>query len=356
MNSWKLYSASTKDIIEAMLADLELAKTSVDLEQYSLWDDNVGKRFLKLFERKNKEGVKIRLICDAFGSFPLFASNYVSKLQEQGIEIVKFNPIRPWSFFSFFYRNHKKTMIIDSKISWIGGVGLKNKFFDFRDTQLRLEGKIAEEMQRGFDHLWSIAQEGNFKKQLRRMEMEQSNENFHILTNGPAVHQKEVLNWLQAKISSAEKNIYITTPYFIPSKDLLSSLANKAKKGVDVRILYRGKNDDNLSGLSAASYFHQALNSGIRIYKYMPQILHVKTITIDDKYASVGSTNLNSLSLRLSYEANAASIDPEFAIRIRNDFLNDLKSAQEVMLADWKKRSILIKLVEILTWPLHGYL
>lgn len=354
--SWKLYSASTRDIIDAMLADIENAKESIDIEQYCLWDDSVGRRFLKLFEKKNSEGVKVKIICDAVGSFRLFNSQYVKGLQEKGIQIIKFNPVHPWSLFSIFYRNHKKTMIIDSKISWIGGVGLKHKFYLFRDTQLRLEGKIAAEMQRGFDHLWSISQEGDFKKELKKIETEQSNGSFQILTNGPAIHQKEVLNWLLSKISLAEKNIYITTPYFVPSKDLLELLANKAKKGVDVRILFRGKNDDILSDFSAASYFHSTLSAGIKIYKFLPRILHAKTITIDDKYASVGSTNLNNLSLRLSYEANAVSTDPEFAKRVKDDFLNDLKSTEEVLLKNWKKRSILLKLIELLTRPLHGIL
>lgn len=346
----------SNQIWEAMLEDIRNASRSIEIEQYCFWDDRLGHRFLDLFEEKLKQGVEIRLICDAIGSLPLFYSRYVKKLQKQGLQLVRFNPIRPWHFSALFYRNHKKTMIVDGRICWVGGVGLKEKFGNMRDSQVRIEDSIATAVQDNFNELWDIARDRNFLKELRMVETEQKVDKFKLLTNGPALHQKEVLNWLNAALSSAEKYIYLTSPYFIPSKNLLTMLAHKSKHGVDVRILSRGKNDDNLSGQAAASYFQLALDAGIKIYTYSPKILHAKTIVIDDKVASIGSTNLNSLSLRFSYEANIVSENPQFVAGIKQQFLNDLTVSEQVISHNWKKRGLLLRLMEIMTWPMHGYL
>ncbi len=354
--SWKIYT-QTGEIWKLMLEDMAQAKSSIDIEQYCFWDDKAGHKFLEMLRKKNKEGVKVRVICDAFGSVPLFFSTFTRKLRKEGVEIVEFNPFRPWNFWAHLYRNHKKTMIVDGTVGWIGGVGLKKKFQNFRDTQVRITGgQVVTNMQNAFNHLWSIARDKNFMKELRLLPHARHEEDFMHLINGPAIHQKEISNWLMNKISNAEKYIYLSSPYFIPSKEILSVLAAKANDGLDVRLLIRGKNDEKFSWTAASSYIAGSLQAGIRVYRYNSRIMHMKTMVIDDKWASVGSTNLNSLSLKFSYEANIVSSNAEFAAEIKRQFFEDLTHSNEVVLDKWRNRPLLAKFLELLTWPMHNFL
>lgn len=219
MNSWKLYTR-TQEIWDLMLKDIDQASTSIEIEQYSFWDDRVGHRFLKVLEKKHRSGVKIRLICDGWGSYPLFQSGYVKKLQRIGIEIVPFNPVSLLRPSSWFYHLHKKTLIIDSKIAWIGGLGIKKKFTFFKDTMARLEGPIVFDLKNVFEELWKNV---NQKQYYNNGEFDHQSTDIKYLINYCGYGKKEIYEQMRESIQKAEKSIYLTTSYFFPDRNFFST-------------------------------------------------------------------------------------------------------------------------------------
>src|SRR5258708_2891126 len=280
MNSWQLFT-ETKDIWNRMLDDIDKAQDTIELEQYSFWDDTIGRKFLKMFEKKHHQGVKIRLICDGYGSYPLFNSAYMAKLIKLGVEIVPFNPVSLVRPSSWFFHLHKKTLILDSKIAWTGGLGLKNKFMNFKDTMARLEGTVVADILKSFETVW---------------------------------------------------------------------------RGVDVKIILRGQDDEFLPVRFSTSYFHKALKANIGIYRYESAIIHAKTAIVDGKWATIGSSNLDKFSFYYNMEANISSREPQFVSEVAHLFAENLKNCRQIMLKDWEKRPVFERVMEVVSWPIHNYL
>ncbi|OGE73904.1 MAG: hypothetical protein A3I07_00995 [Candidatus Doudnabacteria bacterium RIFCSPLOWO2_02_FULL_42_9] len=351
--SWKLFS-ETKETWDSMLADISQASSTIELEQYSFWDDRVGHKFLKLLDKKNREGVKIRVICDGWGSYPLFRSGYVKALMNRGIQFQVFNPVSPFKPSSWFFHLHKKTLIIDSKIAWIGGLGIKKKFTFFKDTMIRYEDEpIIEDIQRSFESLEADVHRRQYFKS-PKFEKKSHDPQLHIDYCGYG--RKEFYEELRKHIKSANKSIYMTTSYFFPDRNFFQLILDKARSGVDVKIIVRGKDDEYLPVRFSTSYFHKALRANIGIYRYEDAIIHAKTAIIDDNWAAVGSSNLDKFSFYYNMEANATSTDSQFVDAVSEFFQSNLRHCRQIEINDWQRRPFLERVVEIVTWPIHNYL
>jgi len=353
--NWKFY-LNSEDAWEAMLADCAVAKISIDFEQFIFVNDEVGKKFFDVFISKVKEGVKVRLLCDSAGSYSLYNSVFANELQKQGIEIRFFNPISPWrlkNFTSWFFRDHKKILIVDSEIGYTGGVGIDKKLEGWRDAQVRVVGPVVLEMSQAFEKMWEIVDFGRFIKFKNNRTKEGD---FHFHTNSPHFRQRFFYRRLNDAIRQAKEYVYLTTPYFVPSQHFFLILRRAVKRGVDVRIIIPEKSDHPLVDAAGRSYFGLALKWGIKIYRLKNGMLHTKIAIIDDKWASVGSANLDNLSLLFNYEANLISEDRMFVGELKNHFINDLLVAEDLVGEEWRNRSIWQKFVELLTWPFHTIL
>ena len=352
---WKLYS-HTHEAWEAMFADCENAKETIDCEMYIFEVAGIGKRFVDLFIKKSLEGVKVRLLLDMVGSYSFYISDLPEELHRAGVEVRFFNPISPWritNFTSNFFRTHKKLLVIDRKIVHTGGVNISEEMRHWRDSNVRLHGELAEEADHIFARMWRIVEVGKF---LPFQKHSVYVKNFSFRTNAPHLRQRFIYNELIDVIRNAKKYVYLTTAYFVPDIRLLRVLRLAARRGVDVRILLPLASDFKSVDLAAQSYFTLLLKAGVKIYRYPHPILHAKTAVVDRAWASVGSFNLDSYSFLFDYELNVVSNSEEFAFELQEAFLKDLEHAHEVKAPEWYKRSFFRKALEIATWPIHKLL
>lgn len=354
--TWKFYLKSV-DAWEAMCADCVEAKESINIEQFIFGLDELGDRFFDILRKKNKEGVKVRIICYAVGSYDFLNSSMEGMLKGEGIEIKFYNPIKPWrvgNFSSWFLRDHRKLLIVDKSIGHTGGVGLDKRMEKWRDTNVRVTGPVVSEMQTVFDRMWQAAPKRKFFRIKPSLAPETQ---FSFLTNSPSFRGRYIYHDMRRAIRGAKQYIYLTTPYFVPSIRIFNALIKKAKRGVDVRLLLPRVSDVRIADIAAGSYFILAMNVGIKIYLYDGnRILHTKSGVIDGAWGTVGSANMDNLSLLLNFEGNIRSSDASFVSELKSQFLNDISGIEPLKKEDWIRRPFFRKFLEVVTWPIHGLL
>ncbi len=296
---WKLYTTNESGW-EAMIEACEHAKISIDLEQFIFITNEIGKRFIEVCARKAAEGVKVRFLWDAAGSFSFFGSSIASELKGKGIELIFFKTLLPSIFElhrykSWYFRNHKRTLVIDNKVGFTGSICVSDEMINWRDTVVRLEGSIVERMQLEFERTWNRAL--HKKKRNKDLQNIRSTGEFRYVTNYPFPRKHFLHKEIIEKIRTAKRYIYITTPYFVPTRHLSRVIRRAAERGVDVRIIVPVWSDHPIVDLCSRSFYTQMLKAGVRIYLYKGEMVHNKTITIDDTWSTVGTLNLDSISL-----------------------------------------------------------
>jgi len=357
---WKFYLTG-EQAWEAMLLACGHAEKSIDFEQFIFAYDSIGRCFHELFIAKARAGVRVRLIIDTGGSYSFYNSKPHRELAKAGVEVKFFSPISPWrlnNISSFFFRNHRKLLVVDGLIGFTGGVGIEERVRGWRDTHLSISGPVVAEFSQAFDLMWRTITSGRYKRFRRNWKAVGE---FALLINSPRFRQRHIYYEYMRRLRRAKRYIYLTAPYFVPSQRLFFWLMRKARRGVDVRLLLPERSDYDMVDAAGRSYYQLLFNAGVRIYHYRgglrrERMLHVKSAVIDDSWATIGSSNLDSLSFVYNYEANLVSTNLGFAGEIREQFINDLKEAKEIMRADWPRRSALQKFYELLTWPFHWLL
>jgi cardiolipin synthase len=353
-DSWKFYRR-VDETWDAMYADCEKAENSIDLEQFIYFNDEIGKKFNELFIKKSGEGVKVRILCDMVGGFGLYNSSAVKELKDAGVRLIFFNPVSIWrvdNFTSWIYRDHRKLLIIDSKVGYIGGVGINQNMKDWRDTQVRLKGEIISALAYVFERMWDGAENNIF---LPFQPKFFSVNNSQIVTSSPYRGQRFIHRQILEVIRNAKKYIYITTPYFIPNRRLLRIIRLAGMRGVDVKIMMPANTDAWIVKIASGSFFNSLFRSGVGIYMYQKSVLHAKTMVIDDEWGMVGSANMDNLSL-LNYEANICTAEKDFVLEIKKDFLADLEDSKKLIPFEWHNRPLRTRLLELLTRPFGGIL
>ncbi len=345
--TWRLFRTSGA-AWEAMYEDCRRARRSIDFEQYIMADDEVGRRFVNLFRRKARQGVRVRVLLDMFGSLGLYRSlRLPAGDNADGHEpAVRFyNPVRPWRIaraFSWSRRDHRKIVVIDSEVGYTGGVCFEARMHAWRDTTVRVHGPVAREMGCAFDRLWR-GEEG------RRAGPDggggggggpdgggpDGGDSFRFVTNAPHPHRNHVYRELLGRLRAAKAYAYLTTPYFVPNPALFRAMLRAARRGVDVRLLLPENNDVPLIMRVSESYYGRLLRAGARLFLFQGEVLHTKAAVIDDGWATLGSTNLDYLSFFGNHEANLVATEPRFVADMRRDFLADLAGACEVTPEEW---------------------
>lgn len=338
-----------------MLADCEAAKETIDLEQYLFLNDAIGRRFADVLMRKAREGVRVRVLLDSGGSFGVYMSSLPEEMQKAGVQVRFFNPISPWrvhNILSWYFRDHRKIIVVDGKVGHVGGVCIAEIMADWRDTHLRIEEPVVEEMAEAFERIWSHVTLGgkrSFPKPMSR------SRDFSFLTNSPRLRERFIYRALIDAIRRAESHIYLTSPYFIPDPKFFRVLRRASRRGVDVRLLVSGPSDHPFVDIASHSYYERAFRAGIRIFRYEGRRLHAKTAAVDGRWATVGTTNLDNLSLLFNYEGNIVTTNPEMVSEISEQFAEDLEHSHEVLLREWRRRPMLQKFLEKVMWPFHRF-
>jgi cardiolipin synthase A/B len=354
--SWKLY-ASNEDAWAAMLEDCSKATTSISLEQFIFYNDEFGQKLLDIFNERAAAGVKVKLLWDAAGSFSLFGSDMVKSLKEKSIELVFWKTLVP-SYYnvpnlrSWFLRNHRRTLVIDEKVGYTGSICIKDSMKNWRDTNVRLEGPIIHSMQDAFNRMWVRAR-GDKQPPHKKLPRDPA---FSYVTNSPTPGRRFMHRTMIEAIRNAEKYIYITTPYFVPTHRIIRVIKLAAHRGVDVRILIPQTTNMYAVDLGARSFFDTLLESGVRIFLYQGTLIHSKTCVIDGMWSTVGSLNMDAVSLLYNYEANIVSLNSKFAEELSAHFVHDILDSKEVLLPERKNRFFLEKILEMLIRPIRNFL
>ena len=353
-NNLKLLKSGEEKFIDLFQA-IKQAKHHVHLEYFNFRNDSIANALFDLLGKKAKEGVEIRAIFDAFGNFsnnqPL-KKKHLKEIRAKGIEIVKFDPLRfPW-INHVFHRDHRKIVVIDGKIGYTGGMNIADYYIkglpeigDWRDMHIRIEGNAVNELQDIFLDMWNKCTQQDiggatyypFKND--SMIDRSPSKNVAIVDRYPRKSPKIIRNVYAHAIENAENKIQIINPYFTPTKTIKRAIKEAIKKGTKVEIMIPGKSDIGFTPDAALYIANQLRKKGADIYIYNGGFHHSKIMMVDSIYCTVGSTNLNSRSLRFDYEVNAFVFDKETTHELIQMFQEDKEDSTLLTSEMYKKRT-----------------
>lgn len=341
---------------EALLEDLEHARDHIHIQYYIFRLDGIGKRIEEVLIRKAKSGVKVRMLFDDIGSRGLHVRHF-RELITSGGEVAAFFPaLLPLINPRLNYRNHRKIVIIDGRIGYIGGfnvgdeyLGLSKKFGYWRDTHLRIEGSAVHPLQTRLILDWNqasprtnIQYDERFFPAIPR----KGTVGMQIVSSGPDSEWEDIKDGYLKMIFLAKDYIYIQTPYFIPDTSMLDALRIACLSGVDVRIMIPNKPDHMFVYWATYSNIGLLLKAGARVYIYENGFIHAKQIVVDDQVSSVGTANIDVRSFRLNFEVNAFIYDREKSHELAEIFEEDIQNSTELTLDAYLERERLIKVKE----------
>lgn len=329
------------------------AKHHIHLEFYIFENDAVGRLLRDLLIDKAREGVSVRLLYDDVGCWDVNPMFYDEMLCE-GIEVRSFLKVRFPQFTSKVnYRNHRKLAIIDGKVGFIGGMNIALRYLKgvpwgvWRDTHICLKGKAVYGIQTAFLTDWFAVDRTLLTSALYFPKMDSVGTSVaQIVTSDPVGEWHDIMLGLVKAISCAQRYIYVETPYFLPTEQVMAAFQTAALSGVDVRLMIPKKADAFITHKGTMSYLDELMKSGVKVYFYRAGFLHSKLWVADDEWASVGSTNLDFRSFEHNFEANAFFYDEKTVCTLKEIFLEDMKKCMTLSQKIWDKRSFKNKIVE----------
>ena len=331
--------------------DLENARNFIYLQYYIFADDRLGHEIQDILMRKASEGVTVKVIYDHVGSFSV-KTRFFTKMKKAGVDAHPFFRVTfPQLANRINWRNHRKMVIIDSEIGYIGGMNIADRYVDqthnWRDTHFRLTGSAVNVLKYSFAIDWNFMRKKfEFEETAQAIPVPGNTTGVQLLTSGPGESWANIAMAYLKAISSAQKSIYIQTPYFLPTDALLKALQSAALAKIDVRIMLPRRSDSRLLNLASFSYITQCLRAGIKIYLYEPGMLHAKTMIIDDDFSTGGSTNFDFRSFEHNFEANLLVYDKDFNRQMKDIFFADIRECTRITLSKWHRRPRLQKFAE----------
>lgn len=330
---------------KAFKADLASARHYILMQYFIFLDDKIGCEVRDILVAKAREGVRIRVIYDDVGCFGVDKA-FFDSMRSEGIEVYPFFEIKfPYLASKVNWRNHRKVCVIDGMVGYVGGMNVADRYitggdFDvWRDTHLRVTGPAVASLQYAFAVDWnSMGRPLIEEKPVDPEPNAPGGAVMQVLTGGPASQWPNLAFLFQQAISGARKRVYIQTPYFLPTEALLRCLQTVALSGVDVRVMLPLRSDAKVLSEASASYITECLRAGIKIYFYLPGMLHAKMLIVDEDMVSVGSTNFDFRSFEHNFEINVQIFSREICARATKIFLADQKQCSRVEVEQWKRR------------------
>ncbi len=347
----------------AMFKIIQSAKDHINLESYIIEDDETGRKFAELLLKKQSEGVQIHIMYDSMGSMNTPAS-FFQRLTASGMQIVEFNPLNPLKSsekWGLTHRDHRKILIVDGKIAIIGGINISEvysssplrrnqgdkKSIHWRDTDIQVEGPAVAEFQRLFLDTWQQQKGPKLSERNYFPVIKESGKSLvRVIGSTPGESNRIPFIVYVSAIVYAEHSIHLTNSYFIPDDQIVKALSDAAKRGVDVKIILPGITDSRLALHAQRHYYSGLLKSGVKLYEHSTALLHAKTAVIDNVWSTVGSTNMDFLSLLSNDEVNAVILSREFAVEMENMFIRDLAGSKQILPDEWENRPLLPRVKE----------
>ncbi len=336
----------------AVLAALKAATNHIHIEYYIYEDDEIGNTIKQVLIEKARQGVEVRFIYDDFGSRSI-RKTIIPELLAAGVHAYPFYRI----FFIALanrlnYRNHRKIIVIDGHIGFTGGINISDRYVNklpgeknyWRDTHIKITGPGVFYLQYLFICDWNFCSEQELDPDRDFFQVSVPDEHgalVQIAASGPDSDDPTILFSLVKAIGIADKEILITTPYFIPGETLLDALTVAALSGVKVKLLVPWQSDSRMVDLAARSYYESLMRAGVEIYQYKRGFIHAKTLVADTSICVVGTANMDHRSFDLNFEVNSIIYDAGIGKRLRNIFYEDLQYSERIDLESWQQRSIL---------------
>lgn len=362
-NSVDIFDKSS-DFFNSLLEELDKAQDYINIQFYIFKDDNIGNQIIDILCKKARNGVEVRLLYDAVGS-RLLSEKTLIKLKKSGVKTGSFFPsLLKIVNFNLNYRNHRKIVVIDGNVAYVGGnnigdeyLGRDPKFGEWRDTHLKLTGDCILDLNTRFILDWRYTTHENLD--LGKYFSESKNSNIYynktsnnvgiqIVSSGPDITELDEIKYGYIKmIQKARKYIYIQSPYLILDRTLIDSLKIACLSGVDVRIMIPSKPDHPFVYWASCSYAGELLKFGAKIYTYGDDaFLHAKTIVIDDSICSIGTANMDIRSFELNFEVNAFIYSEEISKKQRIIFEKDITNSKEMTIDMYNSRPRIIRIKE----------
>jgi cardiolipin synthase A/B len=346
-----------RETYDAMKEAIATATDHVNVEMYMFSGDEVGQDFADLLIRKQREGVQINLLYDAVGSSDTPAA-FFQNMQINGVNVMEFNPIDPAKVrkqFRLVQRDHRKVIVVDGKIGFAGGVNISNVYSSsssrpvkgdvpegWRDTDVKIEGPAVAELQDLFIGAWRH-QNGPplpAKDYFPRIEVA-GNSLVEVIGSWRGENNRPTYVLYVSVFEHAYRSIHLTTPYFVPDRQMKRAISRAAKRGVDVTMVLPGLSDSSLAFDAGRSHYEDLLEAGVRIFERTGRMVHAKTATIDGFLSTVGSTNMDAWSSLRNNEINVIVVDPHVASEVEQLFETDVAASHEITREEWAHRPLL---------------
>ncbi|MEY8354722.1 cardiolipin synthase [Lachnospiraceae bacterium 54-53] len=368
-NSVKIFTDGEEKFHD-LRTELSNASHFIHLQYYIIKDDELFDSIIPILIDRARAGVEVRILCDGMGGRFMPKSKW-NRLKENGVKLgIFFPPILGRLQLRVNYRNHRKIVVIDNRVGYVGGFNIGReyiskdpKFGYWRDTHLKIQGGSVLSLQIRFALDWNYAAGENLFKNMRYfcededgkcldtfdfdvVNQEERHLGIQIIASGPDAGSRQIRDNYIRLFSKARHHIYIQTPYFVPDDAVLSTLQMAARSGVDVRLMIPCKPDHPFVYWASYSYVGDLLSAGARCYTYENGFLHAKGVMTDGKVSSYGTANMDIRSFELNFEVNAVIYDEETTRRLEELFLEDLKVCKEITPAIYEERNLIIRIKE----------
>ena len=349
----------------AMLAAIRGARNHINLETYIIEDDEIGRQFADVLLERQARGVQVNVIYDSIGGIGT-PKAFFDRLRAGGIAVLEFNPVNPFASMTPWLinnRDHRKLLVVDGRIAFIGGINISSVYSGgsvsglsakagkdqspWRDTDLQIEGPVVGELQKLFMDTWQ-KQKGKplaAKDYFPALKAE-GNEIVRSIGSTPDDPFSLIYLTLMSAIGNAEKQIYLTNAYFVPDPQFLKALTDAAARGVDVKLILPSYSDSALVFHAGRSNYSDLLKGGVQLYERTGAVLHSKTAVVDGVWSTVGSSNLDWRSFSDNDEVNAVVLGREFAQQMLAAFARDLQAAHAIDPKKWERRPFEFRIKE----------
>ena len=338
---------SGKQKFDMMFEDIRKAKQSVHLEYFNFRNDSIASLLFDILREKRKEGVEVRALFDGFGNDsnnqPL-KKHHIKSLREDSIDIHEFDPVRfPW-VNHIWPRDHRKIVVIDGHIAYTGGMNVADYYIvgteqvgEWRDMHCRIEGPVVNELQDIFARIWQKTTKEQLLNPKYYRGEEKGNMMVGIANREPNKTNKIMRQFYIAALDDAQDSVKIINPYFTLTPSVKKAIKRAIKRGVKVDILVSAKSDIPLTPDCVYYNVHKLMKKGANIWLYQPGFHHSKIMMVDDKFCTVGSTNLDARSLRFDYEVNALIVDKKITHELNDMFMRDTQKSVKLTKEEWDK-------------------
>jgi cardiolipin synthase len=347
-----------------MLDAIRSAKKSINFEAFIFYSDSIGWQFRDALCQRASEGIEVRILLDGIGSGWRLNNSDVGMMKKCGCKFSYYHPTHSWRIDRTNRRTHRRVLVVDGRIGFTGGVGFADKWSGnaqdpkhWRDVHVRVEGPLVAELQAAFQEHWVKAFEEVLTGAAQFPRLTEAGDLKAQAVSSRSFSMAPVPLIQAVAFTAATKRIWITNSYCTPTPDQVQQLVDAAHRGVDVRLLLPGPNNDQpLTKSAGRTAYGDLLAGGVKIFEYQPTMIHIKSMVADGLFSMIGSSNLDARSSSINEELDLVIYDDKFGRQMESMFEKDLTQSRQYTLEDFKKRSLTERFTEWLSIPFRSQL